>query len=99
MFGWMKQSWLALKFWMAGVDLHANIETIRNTTAEICGFLPTVQTVVNILSLGNPALSAVGAVATAICKALTQAKAAQGITGGDKPVPEVEGVVIEGEWL
>lgn len=62
----------------------------QNLAVQICGFLPTVQTVANIFASGSPALDTAGEVANAICQAVNTPRAT-----GQKPV--VAGVVVEGQ--
>lgn len=61
----------------------------QNLAVQICGFLPTAQTVANIFASGSPALDTAGEVANAICQAVNTPRAT-----GQKPV--VAGVVVEG---
>lgn len=61
----------------------------QNLAVQICGFLPTAQTVANIFASGSPALDTAGEVANAICQAVNTPRAT-----GTKPI--VAGVVVEG---
>lgn len=61
----------------------------QNLAVQICGFLPTAQTVANIFATGSSALDTASEVATAICSAVNTPRSA-----GTKPV--VAGVVVEG---
>lgn len=62
----------------------------QNLAVQICGFLPTAQTVANIFATGSSALDTASEVATAVCQAVNTPRSA-----GAKPV--VAGVVVEGE--
>jgi hypothetical protein len=62
----------------------------QNLAVQICGFLPTVQTVANIFASGSPALDTASEVANAVCQAVNTPRGA-----GQKPV--VAGVVVEGQ--
>jgi hypothetical protein len=84
--------------WFTGPEFDEDIEKIRLATVRVCGFLPTVGTVANILAAGNPALMGATAIAGAICAALTRKKSMAALYG-DGGVATVEGIVIEGEWV
>lgn len=62
----------------------------QNLAVQICGFLPTAQTVANIFATGSPALDTASEVATAVCQAVNTPRSA-----GTKPI--VAGVVVEGQ--
>jgi hypothetical protein len=84
--------------WVIGPSFDEDVEKVRLATVRCCGFLPTVGSVAAILSAGNPTVLGVTAVAAAICQALTarsRRTTAQLIT----PLPQVNGIVIEGEWV
>jgi predicted small secreted protein len=61
----------------------------QQLAVQICGFLPTAQTVANIFATGSPALDTASEVAAAVCQAVNTPRGA-----GQKPV--VAGVVVEG---
>lgn len=61
----------------------------QNLAVQICGFLPTAQTVANIFASGSPALDTASEVASAICQAVNTPRAT-----GVKPI--VAGIVVEG---
>lgn len=65
-------------------------------TVQVCGYLPTVETVSGILAVGNPLLATGEAIANAICAALTPkgAIARPGVT-----VPYVAGVPVHGKFV
>jgi hypothetical protein len=91
---WVSSFWN----WIVGPDFDEDIEKIRLATERCCGFVPTVGTVASILTAANPTVVGVSAIALAICHALTarsRRTAAQLIT----PMPQVNGIVIEGEWV
>lgn len=72
-------------------ELVAEVRDIARTT---CGFLPIADTVAAILAVGNPALSAAGPIAHAICNAVTAPAAARG-----ERVPTVNGVRVKGKFV
>jgi len=78
----------------AGVDTATVISQVQQATVLACGFLPTATTVANILAAGNPAVSAVSAVATAICTAVTS----KGVRRGGA-IPNVNGVDVHGRFV
>lgn len=76
------------------------IEIARVTTVQLCGFLPTVDTVTKILAVGNPSLNTGISVAYAICAAVSHFKAKQAFVGTTPDAaPQVDGVMVEGEWV
>jgi hypothetical protein len=76
------------------------VEIARVTTVQLCGFLPTVDTVTKILAVNNPSLKTGVAVAYAICAAVSRVKAAQKFVGtAPDAAPTVDGVMVEGEWV
>jgi hypothetical protein len=87
--------------WVVSPAFDQDVEEIRLATARLCGFLPTVATVVNILALGRPTMLAATGVATAICVAITKKKQEQatGVAALLDTPPMIEGIVIEGEWV
>ncbi len=80
-----------------GVDTKVLIEQIRQATVAVCGFLPTVTTVADILLAGNPAIITVGAISNAICEAVKTIPP-QAARRGVAP-PSVAGVVIHGRFV
>lgn len=67
------------------------ITTAQQTAVAVCGFLPTVETVANILAAGNPLLATGSAIADAICAAVKRPGAAPNGTP-----PTVAGVAVLG---
>lgn len=95
--GWFSRFWQ----WLRGVDaakLAAEVTKVQTLTASACRFVPTAASVASILTAGNPAVVGAGAVATAICQAVTGSRPL-GLVGGGIPQPEVNGIVVEGEFL
>jgi hypothetical protein len=90
MFGWAKRLWT----WLM-TEADEDVALIQQHTVKLCGFLPTVQTVTAILGLGNPALQAASAIATAICRAVSKDKVSTLVS----TPPTIEGIVIEGEYV
>lgn len=88
---WLANAWA----WATGPSFDDDVQKVRDLTVKVCGFLPTVGTVLAILKASNPAVMGVVAVAAAICEAVKP-----------KPVaalaalpPAVNGVKIEGEFV
>lgn len=76
-------------------DLASFIASVQADTNLVCAFIPTAETVANIVSTGNPIVATAGAVANAICAAVTPVKAA-GKFGA--VAPTVAGVAIHGRF-
>jgi hypothetical protein len=72
------------------------VQTIREQTVRLCGFLPTVETVTALIAVNNPALTTGFIIAKKICAAVTAQK--MSLISGDMPVI-VDGVVIEGDFI
>lgn len=73
------------------------IESVQSAAKAACAFLPTAETVADIIASGDPRLTSAAAVARAICAALVPLP--NGIRTLVAPVPTVNGVVIRGEQL
>lgn len=71
------------------------IEAVQSAATAACQFLPTAETVADIIASGDPRLPTASAMARAICAALVPAPS--GIRTLVAPVPAVNGVVIRGE--
>lgn len=88
LFGW---------FWeLLGWSDNKTVKAVREKTVELCGFLPTIETVVALLAVNNPAAVTAVVIANKICMAVTKSK--MSLLAGDAPVI-VDGVVIEGEFI
>lgn len=72
-------------------DVDAKVTTVREATVKICGYLPTVATVTNILAAGDPTVLTATAISTAICAAVKT----QALLG----CKQVAGVCIEGQFV
>ena len=92
---WFSGFWVWMKGWFVSPD--ERIKTVQEATVNVCRFLPTASTVLNLLSLSNPAMLTAEAIAYAICRALRKQPAA--LFGSGKPKPMIEGVVIEGDFV
>ncbi len=66
-----------------------NVADVQNDAVAICSYLPTAATVANIISANNPVVITADAVATAICQAVSPAKAAAHRRGAAAPLPYV----------
>jgi predicted small secreted protein len=84
------------------INVQSFIEQVQAAASVACGFLPTAETVAQIIATGNPIVTTAGDVANAICKAVTvppstpPAVAARLRAAGP---PTVAGVVIHGRRL
>jgi hypothetical protein len=70
-----------------------DVEEVRLIAVQVCGFLPLVESVAEIIAAGNPALATGSAVANAICAAVTRASAIRGV------IPVVNGVPVKGRFV
>lgn len=74
-------------------DLQALVEKVQQTAVQVCGFVPTVSTIIDIFNQNNQQLQDAVAIANAICAA---------VSPGPTPVPPtgtgatVAGVPIKG---
>jgi hypothetical protein len=68
------------------------------TAAGGCKFLPTVETVLSLMSAVNPTVAGGEAIGEAICKALPPAPA-KGTAAFPRGPVVVEGVQIKGQYL
>lgn len=82
-----------------GVTVPSEVGEIQSTTVQICKFVPTVQTVLNLLALAQPGLSGVGQIASAICASV--AKEPSGVARAPAPIPapQIGGVNIQGYFV
>lgn len=72
------------------------IDQVRAITQEVCGFLPTVTTVAQVIAAFAGGAAVVGTaseIGQAICNAVTKTSAARGQR------PKVAGVVIKGQFV
>lgn len=72
------------------------IDSVQSATAAACQFLPTAETVADILVTGDPRLDTASAVARAICAALAP-QAPAGVATLFSAPPTVNGVAIRGK--
>jgi hypothetical protein len=74
------------------------VKTVRELTVKACGFLPTVETVVALIAVQNPAVVTAMGIARKICAAVTSAPKTGRMSLIGSPVI-VDGIVIEGEFI
>jgi phosphohistidine phosphatase SixA len=74
------------------------VKAVRDSTVLLCGFLPTVETVVALVAVQNPAVMTAMGIARKICAAVTSAPKTGRIGLMSAPVI-VDGIVIEGEFV
>lgn len=72
------------------------VSAAQNAAKAACKYLPTAETVADIIKVGDPRLATAKAIANAICDAINPQTPA-GIMTLFKPAPTVDGVVIRGE--
>ena len=92
--------WLAgLAEWLAGLfrsSENKKVVAVRETTRKLCGFLPTVETVLALLAVNNPAVATASIIARKICAAVSAPRPVTLM--GDAPIM-VDGVEIKGEFV
>jgi hypothetical protein len=91
---WVEKFWT----WVTGPTFDDDVEKIRLATERCCGFVPTVACVASILTAANPAVVGAGAIASAICAAMTARSRRSPVAQLITPMPQVNGIIIEGEW-
>jgi hypothetical protein len=72
------------------------VNKVREGTVMLCGFLPTVETVVALIAVQNPAIMTAMGIARKICAAVSPTK---GTMKTNLKPPMVDGVKIEGEFV
>lgn len=96
-------SWVGRKLnrfvtWMISPEFEQDVHKVQLLVVRSCRFLPTVASVAALLA--NPALLGVTAVAGAICAAVSNTKSLNTLmSGGEQLQPEVDGVIVEGEFI
>jgi hypothetical protein len=84
--------------WVVGwfnTSANPRVVAVREVTVELCGFLPTVETVVNLIA-ANPVSTTAVMIAKKICAAVSPDN---GTAKTSLRKPTVDGVEIEGEWI
>lgn len=74
------------------------VTDVQSAAKAACRFLPTAETVADIIATGDSRLSTASAIARAICAALDPQTPA-GIMTLYKAAPTLNGVVIRGEFV
>lgn len=76
----------------------ALVTQVQQAAAAVCSFVPTAQTVLDILSLGHPAFATASQIAGAICASVSAPRQAR--RAGESPAPPtVGGVVVRGRFV
>jgi hypothetical protein len=89
--------WLAT--WFSSAPEGSTVAKVQAATVKACGFLPTAETVVALIPLQHPAKDMAVLLARKICTAVTKSYTASRTMGEPKLLPEVDGVIIEGEYI
>jgi hypothetical protein len=91
-------SWLMGLMGVSAADSDEAVR-IQAEAVRFCGFLPTMETCVNLLAtvVPVPGVGTATLIAKKICQAVTAPKPAM-LAGGAPPIV-VDGVVIEGEFI
>jgi hypothetical protein len=87
-------------FFTSGAVSPATILKVQAATVKACGFLPAAETVAQLVAPGNPGVAVASVLAQRICGAVGAPKQMwAGVMSNPNPVPMVDGVVIEGEFI
>jgi hypothetical protein len=89
--------WLAT--WFSSAPEGSTVAKVQAATVKACGFLPTAETVIALIPLQHPAKDLAVVLAKKICTAVTKSYTASRTMGEKKMLPEVDGVLIEGEYV
>lgn len=73
-----------------------NIQSVQSIAVAACAFLPTADTVANLIAANVPALNTAEAIAAAICAAVVPKAGAPRLSVPPSAAPTVDGVVIYG---
>lgn len=86
---------------MFGITTTNTEEVVKAQAAAVrlCGFLPTVETVIALMGIVTPGVNMATTIARKICEAVTRSKAAAKVLGSEPLKPMVDGIVIEGEFV
>lgn len=71
------------------------VKRTQEIATQVCSFVPTAETIINILNLKNPLLQSGTDIANAICSAVGPNAAPRVAPGG----PKVGGIPIKGERI
>lgn len=88
--------------WILSLFGHRDdVKAVQEKVVGMCGFLPTAASVAAMLSAGNPVVTGVVGVATAICQAVTAAQQQPGLALASfkNGFGTVNGVPIEGDFV
>jgi len=81
-------------------SLSVTVQRVQDKTVEICSYMPTSQSVLDILKAGGPTTQVPFAIATAICDAVLQWQQANRMkTAIAQDCPRVNGVCVEGTFV
>jgi hypothetical protein len=73
-----------------------DVSQVQAIATQVCGFVPTAETVISIFASGNPIYQTASAIANAICGAVTAPKSAR---RRGAAVPTVSGVPVHGTFV
>lgn len=80
-------------------EQEAQIAAVQAAAVQVCGFLPTVSTITQIVSSFVPGAGAGVAVGTQIAQAICGAVTAKGLKKGVAGTPMVNGVAVKGQFV
>ncbi len=80
--------------------INSIVTQVQAIAVQVCGFLPTASTVINIVSGSNAIAATAESVAQSICAAVSAVPKLGGRLRGTARAPiMVNGVVIHGRWV
>jgi hypothetical protein len=95
LFGWLGS--------LLGVTTTNTDEVVKIQAAAVraCGFLPTMETVLDLMAVVTPVpgMSMATVIAKKICFAVNNANKISSLVGDKKLKPMIDGVEIEGEFI
>jgi len=81
------------------MTLSEKVKAIQDKAVQLCAYLPQATAVTAMLSAANPAVTSVGAVANAICTAITNWSSKRTEGTFTTECPRVNGVCVEGTFV
>lgn len=97
---------LALSMFLGGcgvvtseMTMAEKVKAVQTRAVELCAYLPQAHAVVAMLSAANPAVTGVGAVAQAICTAVTSWSSNSKSGTLTTECPRVNGVCVVGTYV
>lgn len=87
---------LPLAFLLAACD---PVPVVQGKTSDKCGYIPTPETITQIVGVFSPAYAAPAGAADALAQAICNAVTAPTVRGARARAPQVAGVTIRGRFV